>query len=164
MTSGLSAYWSIAYISPKISEAKEKLTRYATGAMDGSTKFGSPVTDFLPDDITFDPKRNSPTQTDDTPTNEHPIVDVLDKPEEDTHGVLDHLIAINDGYNRIAEIVEGVGVDLEEMTLSTNTTTEEFTRIGANPSDSSPAAARNAFTQTCYTNRQFCGETKECKC
>ena len=144
----------------KISEATEKLTRYAAGAMDGSTKFGSPVTDFLPDDITFDPKRNSPTQTDDTPTNEHPIVDVLNKPEEDTRGFLDHLIAINDGYNRIAEIVEGVGVDLEEMTLSTNTTTDEFTRIGTNASDSSPAAARNASRKLATQIGSFAAKLK----
>ena len=127
----------------KINEAKETLARYARGALDGSTKFGSPVTDFLPGEISLDPRRNSPAPTDDATTNEFLTNDALDNPDEDTRGFLDHLIAINDGYNRIGEIVEGVGVDLEGMTLSTNVTTEEFTRIGANPNSSSPAAARH---------------------
>ena len=145
----------------KINEAKETLTSYATGAKDGSTKFGSPVTDFLPEEPSFEPRRNGPPPIDDALTNDLPTNDALKSPDEDTRGFLDHLIAINDGYNRIAQIVQGVGVDLEEMTLSTNTTTDEFTQIGITPSASSPAAARNASRKLATQISEFNSKLKK---
>ena len=125
------------------------------------SKFGSPVTDFLPDENSLDPRRNGPTRTDDDSTNEVPANNALDKPDEDARGFLDHLIAINDGYNRITEIVEEVGADLEEMTLSTNATTDEFTRIGANPSSSSPAAARHTSRKLAMQISEFTSKLKK---
>lgn len=145
----------------KINDAKENLTRYAEEFLKKNIRFGSPVTDFLPDENNFDPRRNGPTQTDDDSANEVPAKGASDKPNEDTRGFLDHLIAINDGYNRITEIVERVGADLEEMTLSTNATTDEFTRIGANPSPSSPAAARSTSRRLATQIGSFAARLKE---
>ena len=145
----------------KIDEAKEALTKYARGALDGSTKFGSPVTDFLPVEISFVPRGNSPATTADVPTNELPTNDALDNPDEDTRGFLDHLIAITDGYSRIAEITKGVTIDLEELTQSTNVTTEEFTLISANTSASSPAAARHTSRKLATQIGNFTSKLKK---
>ena len=140
----------------KIGDAKETLTRYARGALDGSTKFGSPVTDFFPDEVTFDHGRDSLAPTNLAPTN-----DAHTNADEDERGFLDHLIAINEGYSRIAEITEGVTVDLDEMTQSTNVTSEEFARINANPNASSPAAARNASRKLATQIGGFASRLKE---
>ena len=61
---------------------------------------------------------------------------------EDDRGFLDHYIDLNDGYERIAEIVTGVGSDLRELTQSLEGATAEFTQISANPSASSPKIAQ----------------------
>ena len=134
----------------KIKDAKENLTRYAEGFLNKNIQFGNPVTDFLREGV----HRNEVEVTDIVPVS-------IGAADEDERGFLDHLIGINKGYERIAEIVEGVGVDLEEMTLSTNTTTDEFTRIGTNPSASSPAAARNASRKLATQIRNFTFKLKK---
>ena len=122
----------------EIDNAREQLAQKVKASLKGTIPFGTPVTDFL-QGMTLEKQSSYLSQSDTV--------------DDDERGFLDHLIDINEGYTRIAEIVEGVGVDLEEMTLSTNTTTDEFTRIGTNPSASSPAGCTECLTQTCYTNR-----------
>ena len=139
----------------KIRDAKEKLTRYADGFLKKSIQFGSPVTDFLPPATPFPPDERDRSEEEDIGPDQAATAD------EDERGFLDHLIAINDGYNRITEIVEGVGGDLEEMTLSTNATTDEFTRIGANPSSSSPAAARHTSRKLATQIGRFASKLKK---
>ena len=74
------------------------------------------------------------------------MTDVLssrsDALNEDDRGFLDHYIDLTSGYNRITEIVTGVGGDLRELTQSLQGATAEFTQISANPSASSPRIAQ----------------------
>ena len=121
----------------KIGDAREKLTNYAKGVLEQKVPFGSPVTDFLQDPSLADPPGvYSPRNEEDSGG---PAGSV---PQTDERGYLDHLIDITNGYNRIAEIVEEVGVAHEEMTEAVGVATGDFTRINANPNTSSPAAAR----------------------
>jgi len=111
----------------KINQARETLGKYARGALDGTVMFGSPVTDFIPVEVNIE---------DGFESSEHSEGDA------DELGFLDHFIAINDGYKSIAEIAEGVGGDLTDLTTFTNQASKDLNRLGDNPSDSSLAAAR----------------------
>ena len=137
----------------EIDNAREQLAQKVKASLKGTIPFGTPVTDFL-QGMTLE-KQSSYLSQSDTVDNQSDTVD------DDERGFLDHLIDINEGYTRIAEIVERVGVDLEEMTLSTNTTTDEFTRIGTNPSASSPAAARNASRKLATQIGHFTSKLKK---
>ena len=111
----------------RIESAKERLNYYADGFARGAIKFGSPVTDFYQDS---------------TPSN-HSTDTVQPKTaSEDERGLFDHLLALNDGYNRIASLTEGVTSDLQDLTNSLETATEEFTNINANPNASSMTATQ----------------------
>ena len=112
----------------KMNEAKDTLGKYARGALDGSVKFGSPVTDSNLGESSGDKEAHSSAHI---------------NRDEDEPGLLDHLVAINEGYSRIGEIAVGVGGDFEELTKSTSLASEDFVQIKANPSDTSTAAARN---------------------
>ena len=111
----------------RIERAKELLTGYAEGFAQGNIKFGSPVTDFYQD-------RASQNHVTDTVRPE--------TASEDDRGLIDHQIALNNGYKRIAALTEGVTSDLKDLTKSLETATNEFTRINANPNTSSATAAR----------------------
>lgn len=130
----------------KMNEAKDTLGKYAREAMVGNVKFGSPVTDFIPVEMNADEESDSSVHT---------------NSDEDELGFLDHFIAINDGYKRIAEIAEGVGVDLKELTQSTNVASDDFKRINYNPSDSSPAAARQTARRLATNVSNFTSKLKE---
>ena len=110
-----------------IERAKERLKSYAEGFAQGTIKFGSPVTDFYRDSTSS----NNATNT------------VRPKTaSEDDRGFIDHQIALNDGYNRIASLTAGTTSDLQDLTKSLETATKEFTRINANPNASSVTAAQ----------------------
>ena len=111
----------------KIENAREKLTNYANGFLKKNILLGSPVTDFLSDDG----QANRVLETEPQET-----------AEQDERGFLDHLIDINKGYSRLAAIIVDVTSAQREMTQSVESATGELTRISANPSASSPAAAR----------------------
>ena len=130
----------------KIDEAKEKLKEYARRALDGNIRFGSPVTDFHPEEA-------SPGQA------EHIATSVT--VDEGEPGFLDHLIAINEGYHQIAEITEGVGRNLQELTASAIAASDELTRINSNPGASSPAAARRVARRLAGQVSNFTSQLKQ---
>lgn len=114
----------------EIESAKERLTSYAKGFLEDNVPFGSPVTDFLREDL--EPSRV--TETDSFETVDH-----------DERGFLDHLIDTTGGYGRLAEIVAEVTGAQNDMTRSVEDANEDIRRISANRSDSSPAAARAVY-------------------
>ena len=121
----------------KIKKAKEQLTKYAEGFLQKSIRFGSPVSDFsqgqggAQPNLTADTVRNG---IPDTANNDQ---------DDDQGGFLDHLIAVNSGYNEISVIITGVTVDLTTLTKSLETGSKDFQLINANSSSSSPQAALN---------------------
>lgn len=112
----------------KIEEGKKQLAKYAKGFLEGNVKFGSPVTDFRQAGA-------EPNVATDAVISNTVI--------GDERGFIDHLIAINDGYDRKTQITEEVTSDLKAMTQSIETATTELKQINTNTSASSPAAARN---------------------
>lgn len=111
----------------KIEKAKENLENYAEGFLAGKVRFGSPVSDF--------------SQNRAGPSYQSEAIGDTSK-DEDERGYFDHIIDLTNGYEAITGVIEGVGEDLHALTQSLASSTEDFRRIGANESDSSPAAAR----------------------
>ena len=105
----------------EIEKAKQELSKYAKGFLEGKIQFGTPVTDH------HDKGMESARVTDVVPHDTAP---------EDDRGFIDHLIDINDGCSRIADIIAGVTADLQNMNESVEGASEDFTRIGAKPSSS----------------------------
>ncbi|MYA50339.1 MAG: hypothetical protein F4045_05620 [Chloroflexi bacterium] len=129
-----------------IAEAKEMLTRYATGIADGSVSYGSPVTDFYQST---------------TPLNDNADSPEADTSDEDDRGLLDHQIALLDGYQRIGVLAEGITSDLQGLTRSLKTATRDFTNIGANPNESSPMAARKVARRLAERMSVFVSRLKQ---
>ena len=144
----LKSYRLLAYSThfAHIDKAKKQLARYAGGFLNGDIQFGSPVTDFSQGGVP------SPQAT------ESIQADELD---EDDLGYLDHVIALNEGYSHIAEIVAGVAKDQQELTQSMETTSEELTAMAANPNASSPTAARNVARRLAKRMAYFSSRLKK---
>lgn len=124
----------------KISIARDKLTGYAKRALKGSLQFGSPVTDFKSEADGHERKSEA-----ETPSNDKGLA----------KGYLDHFIAINEGYNRIAEIVEGLTGDLQEWTESTESTNAQFQFLAKRPTATTPTAARSISRRLAKQTSQF---------
>lgn len=130
----------------RIDKAKKQLARYAEGFLTGDIRFGSPVTDFY--------QGGAPS---------HEAIESIrvDEPDSDDRGFLDHVFALNNGYNRIAEIVAGVAKDQQELTQSIETTSEELTAMAANPNASSPTATRNVARRLAKRMAYFNSQLKK---
>ncbi len=124
----------------EIKKAKDHLSKLAKGFLSEEVKFGTPVTDFLQDGggANRDSRANSSTIA-----------------QLDERGFIDHLIDVTDGYNRIADIANGVTNDLQALTEATGTATGQYKKIRANPSDSSPVAARKVSRRLAQQISQF---------
>ena len=128
-----------------IGEAKQKLASYAKGFAEGTVKFGSPVTDFylgehLPTTAV------EPAQSEIT--------------TEDAPGMLDHVVELNDGYNQLASIVEGLISDLYDLNSAVEGATDDLARINANPNASSAKAAQNVLRRLAERVAKFNSQLK----
>lgn len=130
----------------RIGDAMSELEQYARGAFEGKLKFGSPVTDFLPNE-------ESIQQADDT--------SVATGVDEGELGFFDHLIAITEGYETITEITKGVHNDFQELTQSTENVSTELDKISSSPGASSPAAARRVLRRFAKLIGRFTSQLKQ---
>ena len=113
----------------------------------GHCRFGSPVTDFYQTwNITKPWHRPRPEPS---PTN------------EDDRGLLDHQIALNDGYQRIGSLVTEVTSDLHGLTGALAAATEDFTNIRSRPNESSSTAARNVSRRVADRMAHFTSRLKQ---
>ena len=130
----------------KIHGAKSKLKSNAKGILNKKIQFGSPVTDFTP-------LGSNSTQT--SPHGESPTED------KDERGYFDHIIDLTNGYETITGIIDSVNEDLSTLTQSLANSTEEFQRIGANASNSSPTAARRVSRELAARVSTFNAQLKK---
>jgi hypothetical protein len=111
----------------RIENAKGQLSRYTIGFRDGSITFGSPVTDFYPDDAVQSVQGSAAS---------------VGAQEVDGRGYLDHVIDINYHYTQMAESTAVVTDDLLELTGHINVATAHLARLSANVNSSTPVAMR----------------------
>ena len=116
-----------------IDQAKETLANYAQQSANGELKIGNPVTDFLPTLQPIQPStdstkgENSPI----SPTNDgsSASVAVADSLNDSDKGLLDHAIDINEGYEYLGSLMEGVTVELEDLGSAVETASDDLDRI-----------------------------------
>ena len=131
----------------RIGEARDRLSRYATAFLAAELPIGSPVTDFLRDNPLpeqgFASGARSPDGGDlDTVAGEFGQPPVGVQPTDtDQRGFLDHLVDVNEGYNRVTDVTLTLGDSMQNLSGHISTATGEIAQITANPNSSSASAA-----------------------
>ena len=121
----------------QIQDARDKLKSYGEGFLNGTVAFGNPVTDFL-----------GTTYSIDGPNVDRQDDMAVEKESENGAaesgglGFLDHTIALTEGNERLAEILEAAGNDLSELTCSLEEAASEMQRLSSNSSADTPRALR----------------------
>ena len=122
----------------EINGAREYIKKSASGYLDNTLQFGSPVTDFLqnhvPAVVTTD---INVSKTSRIPSNT-PV---------DDRGYIDHLIDINKSYSDLTSIMEGVAGDLVGMTDHLRVKSSEITALASSGGAASPVAAQAILRQ-----------------
>ena len=121
----------------QIQDAKDKLKSYGEGFINGTVPFGNPVTDFLGSTHSIDgPNVN---QQDDTVADKE-----TEKGEAESGdlGFLDYTIALTEGNERLAKILEAGTNDLSELARSLEESASEMQRLSSNSSADTPRALR----------------------
>jgi hypothetical protein len=109
-----------------ITQARKQLTEIAVKFLKGEAEFGSPVSDFLPSDMQ-EPAPSSPRES----------------PDEGEPGFLDHLVALEEGFDELTQILMSVGTQTEDLTETIGRFTQQIQSAAGHPGKTS---ARNART------------------
>lgn len=109
------------------------------GAMDGSTRFGNPVSDFIPDFF------SKPS----VKITEHGSTEIMETDnlsetteESEGKGYLDFIADITDNSSTIEEEIGAMGIDLKEMSQAVNKTFNEVNRVKVQSGNVDPAFVR----------------------
>ena len=131
----------------EIDAARETLTSYAKQFIEGNLKTGNPVTDFFPEvgvpKATTGPNPTAQPSSDPINGMANSTTSVV-AVQDDERGFLDHAIAVNEGYERLGSLMEGVTIELGDLTRAVEAASVDIDKINSNPSSSSPSAARSA--------------------
>lgn len=124
----------------KIEDAKTKLAQYANGFLSGTSRFGSPVTDFLPETT-----GQGLTTGDLTPA-------VISTIKSDFG---DHLSIVTNNYTRIGGVVRRISNGINEMRESVVSAKEQIDQITADGDSSALTVARNICKRLAERIAQF---------
>ena len=126
----------------KIGEAIERLTNEGKAFLAGELQFGNPFSDFSPEYSVH--SRPQPAQESNSQTRSGDTRASGEK-DQDDRGLVDHLIDVNEGYNKIATLIEEVTGDLQGLTESLDAATNDIATISSNPNASSPVAVQRVL-------------------
>ena len=119
-----------------LKEAKKLLD----GAMDGSTKFGNPVSDFVPDYFTNSSVNTVPQSSKEKTETDNQFES---REENEEKGYLDYIADITDNSSTIKEEIDAMGIDMKEMSQSINQTSNEVNRVKAQSGNVDPSFIRS---------------------
>ena len=125
----------------RFGKARLRLAEMTQATLEGKVSFGSPVTDFIPGE-------SETPQVKTTANSDQPDSD-------DDGGFLDHLLAVNDFYDGVTNIMGEVNQDLQVMTGALQVATRELSNISDNPNASSPTAMRSVCRRLAERIKQF---------
>jgi hypothetical protein len=127
----------------EIGRARAQLVALASDALDDRIPFGSPVTDFL-SGVTVE-----------SPTVIGQPHDAIAEPGVGEPGLLDHLVDLEEGFAKLAEIINTINTEMASMTEASSATGERLTALAQT---NSPARTRRAVVITLAT--QLCEYAK----
>lgn len=109
----------------KIGDLKNKLEKLLLGAIDGTTKFGNPVYDYLPDfNVRGHEMTRKETENEQT-TNSEKVDSEIGEEEK---GFLDYISDIDAASNIISKEITDLGSDMNILNASIEQTSAEVTR------------------------------------
>ena len=124
----------------KIPEFLDQLKKMLFGAIDGSVRFGNPVSDYIPD--FFDKSISSSIVSPATESTE--IDEQVDPAESDEeNGYLDYLADIIDNSNSINEEISAMGIDMQDMSQAINQASDEINRVKLQSGSADPSFVRS---------------------
>ena len=119
-----------------LAEAKKLLF----GAIDGSVKFGNPVSDYIPDFFTKPSSVPIVSATiESTESNEY----VYNNDDDEGKGYLDYFADIADTSDDITEEINAMGVGMRDMTQSISQATNEINRVKEQSGSADPSFVRS---------------------
>ena len=110
------------------------------GAVDGSVKFGNPVSDYIPD--FFTKPSSAPTVSATMESAESDKQDDNNDGDEGK-GYLDYIADIVDNSSGIKEEIDAMGADMQGMSQSIDQASNEITRVKAQSGSADPAFVRS---------------------
>lgn len=140
----LKSYRTIEYslFFHKLPKLVEELRRLLHGAIDGSVKYGNPVSDYLPDYFKDNRPYSATIIVESVTANDENIADATsDDATED--GYLDYVADIVENTQSLTVELDGMNSDVREMTASVNLATSEIERVKRESGNAPIAFVRN---------------------
>ncbi len=134
----------------KIPALLDEIRKLLAGAMDGSIKFGNPVSDYAPDHFPLIIQSEEPTQEEASKER-----DSFEHEDEGDKGFLDYIADISEKSSIMNTELTQMGKDLEEMNLSVKSATAEIERVKKASGSADVAFVRNIC-------RKLSGPISEC--
>jgi len=152
----LRAYRVILYDThfARIEAARKELLSVAEGTIRGQLPFGNPVTDFLPGETGLLPSAPRPPSTKEEPS----------ECEQEELGFLDHLVNLEEGFEKVTEIVTEVSGQMTSTSEATTRITERLQALSKNPDSRFARDARTliiGLAQQIGDFSRFLGEKNE---
>jgi DNA repair ATPase RecN len=119
----LKSYRAVEYslLFNKIPELEQELHKLLQGAIDGSVKFGNPISDYLPD-FTITSEKHTIIES---PKNEN----VTEEDDSESKGFIDFIAEIEENTNSMTEELTAISVDMKEMKESVENANSEIERV-----------------------------------
>jgi hypothetical protein len=148
-------YSLLFYKMPKLIE---ELTQRLDGAISGKMKYGSPISDFAPSNVTTSLKEEEKTanseeegektgvseKTDTSKENgEKPVDAQTENEETGDMGFLDYSAEFHESTEEIVTSIESIGTDLDAMSKSVGEANRDLNRAKTNSKTLNPAFVRN---------------------
>ena len=141
----------------KLPLLKEKLEKLLKGAIDGSVKYGNPVSDYVPDFYQCQPNEDKEVEPSDLRGEE---AEVGGGEEDDEAGYLDCIVDIEDNTEKMTNEVNAISVEMDEMNNSVNSAASEIGRAKQHNGNVNVAFARNICRKLAEPIDLFSGKLK----
>ncbi|OUP65075.1 hypothetical protein B5F12_03520 [Pseudoflavonifractor sp. An176] len=143
----------------KLPKLIEELKKLLYGAIDGSIKYGNPVSDYIPgfyksEEMITD-HSNLKTNVDE---NSSDINDVSEDYEED--GFLDHIANIEENSQKMTDEITAMGIEMNDMNSSINAASNEIQRVKDKSGNINASFARNICRKLSEPVDIFAGKLK----
>ncbi len=123
----------------EMARAQEELSRLVSQAIEGTLKFGSPVSDAK---VTPTKSQLASPRDGLQPEDTHPQ-DSSDEDWEDTEpGLIDHLVDMEEGFTELNELTTGIANETQTIGAKTTEITEALQESNRNPSQGSASYRR----------------------
>ena len=142
----------------KLPKLIEELKKLLAGAVDGSVRYGNPVSDYVPD---YFEKKN--VMEDGTQGNKNEVKDEESAEmlgDDEDKGFLDYIADVEENSVRMTAEITAISNEMNEMNVSVNAATNEINRVKANGKNVEASFVRNTCRKLAEPVEAFAGKLK----